>query len=270
MRPNPRSGVRTGIDGSAGGRGLAGIVDGEIGVFWAWQRSRAQAALASGRHRVRKTNTWPDPMFEGEGEHLDSAEADRAIGNEFGKRMAQVMRLPPPAKGHALLISDDDVRMSAAWRATCRCEIRRTRRRAEIRMAEASPWATGRSEPGDVRTDAYCFELKPSPHSVNRSVRALAGNRPPTALETPFQPALGATAIAAAAALDRLGGGAAPARGGTGRRRRRRLERERLRIAQDIHDDLGASPTPLESLEPNRPGRDRRWRRGRTPSASAA
>ena len=62
------------------------------------------------------------PIQIEEGENLDQPRARRATGNVagLGKRMAQVTRLPPPAKGHALLIKDDDVRLSAAWQAELR------------------------------------------------------------------------------------------------------------------------------------------------------
>ena len=66
----------------------------------------------------REENIWPDPHFE-EGENMDRADGTPRYWQRsgFGKRMAQITRLPPPAKGHALVIKDDDLRMSAVWQS---------------------------------------------------------------------------------------------------------------------------------------------------------
>ena len=63
-------------------------------------------------------NIWPDPNIE-EGRiwTMRGAAAVLASAAASAQRMAHVLKLPPPAKGHALVIADDDLHLSATWQA---------------------------------------------------------------------------------------------------------------------------------------------------------
>lgn len=199
---------------------------------------------------------WTDPRFE-QGENLGQPEGTPRHWQRgsLGASMALVMPLTPPDTGHALLIKDDDVLMSASWQvdvplgkpvqAGDMLELQ-WREAFSVGIGSRTRYTRDVSMPGN-----YVFRLR----TVSAfgeplgAELALAINIPPPwwrrpAFVVPVVLISGA-AIAATAwiiAHRRL------------RTRllvldhRRKMEQERVRIAQDIHDDLGASLTKISLL----------------------
>jgi signal transduction histidine kinase len=211
----------------------------------------------------REANIWPDPNIE-EGEDLDQAEGTPRYWQRSGagKRMAQVTRLPPPATGHVLLVKDDDVRLSATWQAELRF-----RNQAHGGDTLTLEWREAFSVGNGGRSRAtfepmppgeYVFRVKtvtPFGEPVGSEL-ALTILIPQPLWKRPSTLALGAGVLAVTVALI--------VRTAVRRRlqarldqaeRRRRLEQERLRIAQDIHDDLGASLTHINLLSQTAAGK---------------
>jgi signal transduction histidine kinase len=201
-------------------------------------------------------NIWPDPKVE-EGTNLDSPEGQPRYWTRgsLGKSMARVLKLPPPAQGHALVIADNDIHISPNWQADLPLGRKaRTGETLTVEWREAFSVGTGGRKlamfdslsPGD-----YVFRVKtvtPSGEPIGGEA-ALAISIPQVIWKRPAVIALGLAAFGLA--------GAAMVRTATRRRlqaqldeveRRRRIERERLRIAQDIHDDLGASLTHISLI----------------------
>lgn len=202
-------------------------------------------------------NLWLDSNLE-EGTNLDRADGQPRYWrrSSFGANLAQVSRLPPPLPGHALTIIDDDLHLPATWQAD---ELSLTNRaqggdRLLFEWLEAfSVGLGGRQRSGYdlLPPGEYVFRVKtvtPAGEPVGREV-ALAVSIPHVFWKQPPFVALVLVTFATVitllvrtavrrrlqAQLDRL-------------EHRRRLERERLRIAQDIHDDLGASLTHINLL----------------------
>jgi signal transduction histidine kinase len=201
-------------------------------------------------------NIWPDPNLE-EGENLDQPEGTPRYWQRsgFGKRMAQITRLPLPAKGHALVIKDDDLRMSAIWQADL---LLGNQAHAGdtllLRWGEAfSVGNGGRSRatfepmlPGEyvfrVKTVTPFGEPIGAELALNILIPQPLWKRPSFVLPVIL---ISAVAIATIvwfivhrrmqARLDRS-------------EHRRKMEHERIRIARDIHDDLGASLTQISLL----------------------
>ena len=205
----------------------------------------------------REENLWPDSNLE-EGENLDNPDGQPRYWrrSSFGANLAHVSRLPSSLKGHALTIEDDDLHLPATWQA----EELSLKNKAQPGDTLTFEWQEafsvglgGRQRagydllpPGD-----YVFRVRtvtPSGEPVGREVALIVSipqvfwKRPPSlalALVT-FAAVIGIVVRSTVrrrlqARLDRL-------------EHRRGLERERLRIAQDIHDDLGASLTHINLL----------------------
>ena len=204
----------------------------------------------------QQENIWPDPKVE-EGRNLDSPEGQPRYWRRgsLGASETRVLKLPPPARGHALVIEDDEVHVSPSWQA-------------DLPLGGKAPGGTtltfewreafsvgigGRKlamfdslSPGD-----YVFRVKtvtPWGEPIG-SEADLAISIPQVFWKRPSVMALGLAAFAFVVT--------GMVRTVTHRRlqtrldqveRRRQLERERLRIAQDIHDDLGASLTHISLL----------------------
>lgn len=201
-------------------------------------------------------NIWPDPKVE-EGRDLDSpgGEPRYWTRGRFGARMAHVLKLPPPAQGHALVIADEDLHIAPSWQADLPLGGKaRGGDTLTFEWREAfSVGVGGRSQagfsppaPGD-----YVFRVTavtPAGEPIG-SEAALAFSIPQVIWKRPSVIAVGLAAFVLLITavvrmmirrrlqvrLDQV-------------ERRRRIERERLRIAQDIHDDLGASLTHIGLL----------------------
>ncbi|NOS71909.1 MAG: hypothetical protein HOP33_18510 [Verrucomicrobia bacterium] len=201
-------------------------------------------------------NIWPDSNLE-EGENLDRADGKPRYWQRgsFGANMAHVTQLPPPSKAHALAIVDDDVHLPATWQAELPLKDKAHagdtltliwREAFSVGIGGRQRAGYDSPPPGD-----YVFRLKtvtPSGDPVGREVSLAVSipqvfwKRPPFVVLVLVTFAAVITIIVRAAVrrrmqarLDRL-------------EHRRGLERERLRIAQDIHDDLGASLTHINLL----------------------
>ena len=201
-------------------------------------------------------NIWPDPKIE-EGENLNSPGGKPRYWTRgrFGASMAHVLKLPPPAQGHALVVADEDLHISPSWQADLPLGGKaRGGDTLTFEWREAfSVGVGGRNRaifapppPGN-----YIFRVKtvtPSGAPIGSEV-ALAVSISQVIWKRPPVVALGLAAFALVVSV--------MVRTVTHRRlqtrldqvdRRHRLERERLRIAQDIHDDLGASLTHISLL----------------------
>jgi signal transduction histidine kinase len=205
----------------------------------------------------REENLWQDSNLE-EGENLDRADGQPRYWrrSSFGANLAHVSRLPPPLTGHALEIVDDDLHLPATWQAD-EFSLKNKAQAGDRLMLEwkeaFSVGLGGRQRvgydllpPGD-----YVFRVRtvtPSGKTIGREVSLAVSipqvfwKRPPFVVLLLVTFAAAITIIVRAAVrrrmqarLDRM-------------EHRRGLERERLRIAQDIHDDLGASLTHINLL----------------------
>ncbi|MBN2505241.1 MAG: ATP-binding protein [Verrucomicrobia bacterium] len=201
-------------------------------------------------------NIWPDPHIE-EGESLDEPTGDPRYWRRsgFGSRMAQVLTLPPPAKGRALAIRDDDVRISATWQSEVPLGSQ-ARAGDTLTLSWREAFSVGIGE----RSRATFNPLAPG-HYVFR-VRTATPLGAPVGRELALtivipqalwkRPAFVVSILLLAAAGIALMVWTLTHRRMAMRLRQvehyRWLERERLRIAQDIHDDLGASLTHINLL----------------------
>ena len=204
----------------------------------------------------REENIWPDPNIE-EGTNLDQPDGIPRYWQRsgVGKRMAQVTRLDPPAKGHALVIKDDDVRMSAAWQADVRLGGQ-----AAAGEALTLKWQEAFSVGNGGRSRAT-FEPLPRGKYVFR-VKTVTPFGEPIGSELAFtilipQPIWKHPAFISSASLFSAATIAAIVWFLAHRRmqvrldrleHRRKMEHERFRIARDIHDDLGATLTQISLL----------------------
>ena len=219
--------------------------------------------VAISRFRVLRTNSagrvenvWPDSNLE-EGEHLDRPDGQPRYwqrGN-FGAHMAHVYQLPPPATGHALVIVDDDIHGSASWQSAV--PLKQAVRASEtVTLEWQETFSVGISGHHhhpyyQLSSGAYHFRVKaltPMGEPVGAEV-AMAVSIPPVFWRRPL--------VLALVLLVSTGSAAGIVRLQTQRRLRsalahleqqRTLYRERTRIAQDIHDDLGASLTRINLL----------------------
>jgi signal transduction histidine kinase len=201
-------------------------------------------------------NIWPDPHIE-QGENLDQPEGvpRHWERSSLGRRMAQVLTLPPPAKGHALSIMDDDVRASATWQAELPLE-----NPAEAGETIALEWREafsvgigGRSRAtfNPVSPGTYVFRVKtvtPFGEPIGSELALTIFIPQPLWKRLTF---IIPVSLASAAAIAALVWFAANRRLQSRLNQleyRRQREHERLRIARDIHDDLGASLTQMSLL----------------------
>jgi signal transduction histidine kinase len=204
----------------------------------------------------QEENLWPDPHLS-EGENLEHPQGrprywQRGI---IGARMAQVLPLPAPATGRALAIQDDDVHISATWQADL---LLRNRAQAgdELSLKWREAFSVGIGERSRATFDPlppgrYVFRVKTvtpfgtpigNELTLAISVAQLFWKRPAVLAVVFVLFAAGLAAVVRSiihrrwrARLERV-------------ERQRVLERERARIAQDIHDDLGASLTRINLL----------------------
>ena len=204
----------------------------------------------------KEENIWPDSKVE-EGTNLDAPEGQPRYWRRggFGASDAHVLKLAPPAEGHALVIEDDEVYVSPSWQADL--PLRRKAQRGEqftLQWREAFSVGIGGRRLAmfdSLSPGEYVFRLKtvtPLGEPIGPEVAF------PVSVPQVFwkRPAVVASALAVFTLTV-----AAAARAVMRRRlqaqveqaeRRRRVEHERLRIAQDIHDDLGASLTHISLL----------------------
>jgi signal transduction histidine kinase len=203
-----------------------------------------------------KENIWPDSRIE-EGSNLDSPAGRPRYWRRgrFGASMAYVLKLPPPAQGHALVLADDDLHIAPSWQADLPL-VDKVRGGETLTLEWREVFSVGVGgrnralydplPPGD-----YVFRVKtvtPSGKPIGAEA-ALAFSIPQVFWKRPSVMAVGLAAFALAVTV--------MVRTFTRRRlqarldqveRRRRLDQERLRIAQDIHDDLGATLTHISLL----------------------
>ena len=113
-----------------------------------------------------------DPNIE-EGENLDQADGTPRYWqrSSFGGRMAQVMKLPPPEQGNAVVILDDDLHQSGTWQAESQLE-NPTPATETLRLEWREAFSVGIGgrlrfglPPGD-----YVFRVKTVTPSASRSV----------------------------------------------------------------------------------------------------
>ena len=213
---------------------------------------RLWVKAASGQSR----NIWPNSAFD-DGENLahPDGQPNGWTRGGFGQKIAQVLTLPSGGQRHVLALVDDNPRSGAEWR----CDLA-LRGLAEGGSSVTVEWkelftvgaAGGQTAdyhfvpPGD-----YVFRVKavtPTGEATGHEA-ALAFSIPQVFWKrTPFLTlsGLGFAAVVAAAArtltrwrmrreFERL-------------EQQRALERERTRIARDIHDDLGTSLTRVTLL----------------------
>ena len=201
-------------------------------------------------------NVWPNSEFE-TGVELDQPDGYPQGWQRggFGASMARVFRVEPPVSGHALLVADDNVRSYCEWRMDLPLQgIAKSGDALTLEWKELFSVGEGgvhavnygRIPPGD-----YVFQvMAASPEGALTTEHAtLAISIPTVFWKTPgFLTLAGLTGAGALATW---------VRHLTRRRLQRRLEqleqqraleRERSRIAQDIHDDLGASLTRINLL----------------------
>jgi len=203
-------------------------------------------------------NVWPDSGLN-EGENLDQPEGKPRYWwrSSLGANQARVVLLSGSPKKHALMIFDDDLHLPATWQADFPLADPAgpgpgARLTLEWKQAY-SVGIGGRQRAGydSLAPGRYVFRVKtvtPSGEPVGRevtlpvSIAQVFWKRVPFVI---FVVGLFAAIVSAVARavvrrrlqirLDRL-------------EHRRRIEHERLRIAQDIHDDLGASLTQINLL----------------------
>jgi signal transduction histidine kinase len=201
-------------------------------------------------------NIWPDPDIE-QGANLDRIDGVPRYWerSSLGRRMAQVLTLPPPAKGHALAIMDDDLHASATWQAELPLEnLAAAGETVWLEWREAYSVGIGgrsRATYNPFGAGTYVFRVKtvtPFGEPIGSELALNIFIPQPLWKRASFViPVVLASAVVMAA----LVWGIATRRLRTRLERldyRRRMEYERLRIARDIHDDLGSSLTQISLL----------------------
>jgi signal transduction histidine kinase len=167
----------------------------------------------------------------------------------------QVYTLPAPAETHALALIDTDVLNSGSWAAWDR-NIVDVEPGLTVRVEADEAFSIGRG--GEhacsyhkLGAGRYVFRVIPVDEYGRQNG---VGVQLPVVIVPPFHASGWFWAIVAAAGAAALTGGV---RYATWKRMRRQLERserrraieaERMRIAQDIHDDMGASLTRISLI----------------------
>jgi signal transduction histidine kinase len=201
-------------------------------------------------------NICPDPKIE-EGSNLNTPDGQPRYWTRgsVGARMARVLRLPPPAQGHALAITDEDIHLSPSWQTDL--VLRPETRTGDTLLLE---WREAFSVGTGGRQLAIFDSLPPGDYVFRVQAVTPAGERIGSETALPFtiplafwkRPAVISGAVAAFALAITLSVLSVTRRRLQARldqlERRRRRERERRKIAQDIHDDLGATLTHLSLL----------------------
>ncbi len=221
------------------------------------------------REDGRPRNIWPDPTFEkppGEGQ----LEGPLYHWTRRGMKphLASLIKLPPPAEGNALAIQDDDVLSSAFWSADSGLgNYVKPGETLEIRWKEAYSVGIGgrnRAVLDPVAPGEYTFRLQ----SLTAFGEPLGNEfkfgiiipgpwwkRPGFVVPVALAITVGIAVLVWIFAHRRLNLRMQMLES------RRQMEHERVRIAQDIHDDLGASLTQIslvsqtahEKLKPESP-----------------
>jgi len=204
----------------------------------------------------QRRNIWPNSEFS-EGEDLDQS-TGRPLGwtrAGLGRNIPQVLQLPQPGQGHVLALVDDNFRNGGEWRCDVSlADLHLKGGRADVEWKELfTVGAAGgqRAEYPLVPPGDYLFRVwgvtptgEPTGHEA-----ALAVTIPQVFWKTASFLTLSGVAFAIVIA--------GLARTVTRRRmqheiarveQQRTLERERTRIARDIHDDLGTSLTRVSLL----------------------
>lgn len=207
---------------------------------------------ASGQSR----NFWPNPAFD-DGENLDQPDGQPNgwTRGGFTQKIAQVLTLPQSAQGRVLALVDDNPRSGAEWR----CDLA-LRGLAEGGSSVTVEWkesftvgaAGGQTAdyhfvpPGDYvfRVMALTPTGEPTGHEA-----ALAFSIPQVFWKTtPFLTLSGLGFAVVVASVARAFTRWRMRREFERLEQQRALERERTRIARDIHDDLGTSLTRVTLL----------------------
>jgi signal transduction histidine kinase len=173
----------------------------------------------------------------------------------FGATMAKVLQTRYPAPGHALIVEDDNIRSYCEWRTEC--PIPAATRPGDTLILEWKEFYTAGE--GGSHTVSYATV---APGDYLFRVMAVSPRGEPTgdaaALPLAIPQVFTRTPWFFALVLATCAGSTAAAVRVVTRRRMQRklerleqqqaLERERARIAHDIHDDLGASLTRISLL----------------------
>jgi signal transduction histidine kinase len=204
----------------------------------------------------REVNLWPDPNIE-EGENLDQPDGIPRYWQRsgVGKPMAQVIKLPPPATGHALVIKDDDVRLSAAWQADVPLGGQ-THAGDNLALGWQEAYSVGnggrsRATFEPLPRGKYVFRVKtvtPFGEPIGSELALTILIPQPLWKHPAF---IGSVILISAAAIAALVWFIAHRRMQIRLNQleyRRKMEHERFRIARDIHDDLGATLTQISLL----------------------
>lgn len=192
-------------------------------------------------------------------EGVDLGQPEGALPNwrreGTNSRTPQVYTLPAPAEAHALALIDTDVLNSGSWAAWDR-NIVDVEPGLTVRVEADEAFSIGRG--GDhacsyhkLGAGGYVFRVIPVDENGRQNG---VGVQLPVVIVPPFHASGWFWTIVAAAGTAVLTGGV---RYATWKRMQRQLERserrraieaERMRIAQDIHDDMGASLTRISLI----------------------
>ena len=236
---------------------VSGGPDATLGVY-AMRNFRGEKVAADG-----EVHNLDFPMNEGQdmGSPLGTPKGWVRQGSSPG--MAILVAVPGGAEGSTLLLRDDDSRSYCTWRsAPAKPVAMRTGERLRVQWEECfSIGAAGPAtatyrylRPGNYRFEMLAVSATGQPISKVSGITLMV--RPPWWQE-PWTWVLGAAGMIGAAAF--------AVRRVTQQRmqhalveleRRRALEGERTRIAQDIHDDLGAGLAQIAMLSELAQGND--------------
>lgn len=239
------------------------------------ERSVLGMAAVTGLEMIRTRengeprNIWPDPTFEkppGEGQFEGPLYHWTRRGMK--PNLALLVKLPVPALGNALAIKDDDVLSSAFWSADSGLgNYVKPGETLELRWKEAYSVGIGgrnRVTLDPVAPGEYTFRLQSltafgepigNEFTLGILIPGPWWKRPGFVVPVSLALTLGIAALVWITAHRRLQTRMQILES------RRQMEHERVRIAQDIHDDLGASLTQIslvsqtvhEKLAPQNP-----------------
>ena len=208
------------------------------------------------RENGKPRNIWPDSTFE---KPPEAGQLEWPLYHWTRRGMkpnlASLVKLPAPAVGNAIVIKDDDVRSSVFWAADSSLgSYVKPGETLEIRWQEAFSVGIGgrnRVTLDPVAPGEYTFRLQSltafgepigNEFTLGIVVPGPWWKRPGFVVPVSLAIAVGIAVTVWAFAHQRL----------NERMRileaRRQMEHERLRIAQDIHDDLGANLTQMSLL----------------------